>query len=175
MKKLSMKKTTAAAVTAAVGAALLLGGAGTLAYWTDEVEGESQTISAGDLALAGFDDGSWTYVADDSAVTKIVPGDVIETTVDVPVELVGDNIKADLSVAEKDGATTDGFGDVLDIAIDVNESGDSTYSFTEEFDATVPVTVTVTFPWDASTDATADNSTKLADYVFTLEYTLTQK
>ena len=80
MKKLSMKKTTAAAVTAAVGAALLLGGAGTLAYWTDEAASADQTISSGSLDLGTLDSGDWTVtngaVVDAAFTGGIVPGDV---------------------------------------------------------------------------------------------------
>jgi alternate signal-mediated exported protein len=183
MKKLSMKKTTAAAVTAAVGAALLLGGAGTLAYWTDEAASADQTISSGSLDLGTLDSGDWTVtngaVVDAAFTGGIVPGDVLTGTIAVPVTLTGQNIEADLLVDNleltADAAAPTDLASALELeVVSVDGTAGNTETFTES--DTVDVVVTITFPMGAAGEY---NSTTLASFesgslVFTADYTLTQ-
>ena len=105
MKKFSMKKTTAAAVAAAVGAALLLGGAGTLAYWSDTETSATQSISSGTLNLDAATGGAWSVKKSTAAPAvvfgpndTVVPGDILSTTINVPAQMVGNNLKANLTI-----------------------------------------------------------------------------
>ena len=46
-----MKKSTKALIAGGIGVALLVGGAGTVAFWTDEADGGDGVITAGTLDL----------------------------------------------------------------------------------------------------------------------------
>lgn len=183
MKKTSTKKTAVAAVAAAAGAILLLGGAGTLAYWTDTETSAAQTISSGTLDLGTIaDSGNWTikHVADgkettDAAFTgPIVPGDVLTTTVDVPVTLAGQNIKATLAIGDPTITGDQALADALEVDIvSVDGAAGDTKTFTGATSGTVPVVVQVTFPWGA--EAEYNDVTELKSLQFAAEYTLTQE
>lgn len=93
-----MNKMTKGALSIGVGAALLLGGGGTLAVWNAEATVAPGTIAAGDLNItAGA--GTWTNAAGktiDINNYKVVPGDVLTFTQALDMTLVGDQMKAKL-------------------------------------------------------------------------------
>ena len=74
-----MKKSTKGALAAGAAAALLLGGAGSLAYWTDAATVNGGQITSGSMDLTATDCSSatWLHIEDDSVVTTIVPGDTV--------------------------------------------------------------------------------------------------
>lgn len=78
---------------------LLVGGVGSLAYWTADGEADGGTITAGDLKLAdGVCGADWVY-ADGAAsagdpVTLFVPGDQITKQCTFALEASGDNLEA---------------------------------------------------------------------------------
>ncbi len=101
-----MNKLTKAAIAVAAGVILLMGGAGSLAYWSDSaLSGPTgQTISAGNLAITAVNAGSWTKafsgtttftagnpVADITAV-RIVPGNRLVYTQTFNVSATGDDL-----------------------------------------------------------------------------------
>ena len=100
-----MNKKTTGILAGAAGAALLIGG-GTFALWNDGESVPGGTITTGNLDVAPV--GSWTWVdlSEDRtdaghtipsiATHRIVPGDVIEGTVEFSAALEGDNIVAEL-------------------------------------------------------------------------------
>ncbi|MGN5237981.1 alternate-type signal peptide domain-containing protein [Rhodococcus sp. SJ-3] len=99
-----MNKKTKAAVAAGAGAILLLGGVGTLAFWSDEADlGGGGTITSGQLTLgecAGG--GTWTNVNAGTTIAdissfRIVPGDTVEYTCDTTLTAEGDNLTATLT------------------------------------------------------------------------------
>jgi alternate signal-mediated exported protein len=79
-----MNKTTKAAVATATGIVLLMGGAGSLAYWDSSANtgnGSSQTISAGTLNITAANSGSWTKgLYDNSNAVKVAPAAVADIT-----------------------------------------------------------------------------------------------
>jgi alternate signal-mediated exported protein len=196
MKKFNMKKTTTAAVAATVGAVLLLGGAGTLAYWSDTQTSASQTISAGNLDLNTITAGSWslqqvvttgtapntvtkktTPVTFDSATMSVAPGDVLTATVQVPVTLAGTNMKATLDVATPvitpavAGDTT--LTNALQVAVvSVDGTNGATKTFAAPKSGNVPVVISVTMPW--GTSANENIAAALKSATFSANYTLTQ-
>jgi alternate signal-mediated exported protein len=96
-----MRKTTKGALAVGAGVALLLGGAGTLAYWQDSAQiAPSGTIIAGDLDIAA---GSGTWAWSDGSTgfsqanSRIVPGDKVAYTQTFTVKTQGDHLKALLS------------------------------------------------------------------------------
>ncbi len=169
----STKKVATAAIAGGVGVALLLGGAGTLAYWTDN-SATSQEIQSGSLSLGTITD-EWTIQNGSGAaqafVGPIVPGDVLTTTVSVPVDVTGQNMKATLDVTD---AVVDGdqaLEDALQVkVVSVNGAAGSTATVTE--DATVPVVISVTFPF--GTEGQYNDATELAKAAFSATYTLSQ-
>lgn len=99
MKNSTLIKGTAAI---AVGAALLLGGGGTLANWNAEVTKTPGTIIAGDLNVTAAD-GVWTDREGKSVnigTYKVVPGDKLTYTQELTVKLVGDKMAATVTLAD---------------------------------------------------------------------------
>jgi alternate signal-mediated exported protein len=108
-----MNKLTKGAIAGAAGIALLMGGAGTLAYWNDssDVLASGQSISSGDLTLGTSGSPAWTVkpwngTASGSAVAipsigsfKMVPGDVLEYAKTVTLDAVGTTLKVELTLA----------------------------------------------------------------------------
>lgn len=95
MKNSTLIKGTAAI---AVGAALLLGGGGTLAAWNATDDAQAGTIVAGDLNVAAST-GEWTdrdLNPIDIRTYKVVPGDKLTYTQDLTVTLVGDKLAANV-------------------------------------------------------------------------------
>ncbi len=108
-----MNKSTKGAIAASAAAALLLGGAGSLAYWNSESTVEGTSITAGELKLESPSTGTWqitnngttTAVADINAV-RIVPGDKLTYTRSWTVKATGQNLKADVDVTGLNGSGT---------------------------------------------------------------------
>lgn len=147
-----MNKFAKGSLAAGAGVVLLLGGAGTLAYWNDTAELNGGTINAGKLDLDAAA-GSW-----DEEITTWVPGDRATFTTDLVLETEGDDIQGTIALDEDS------------IQISGDESGDfeiefapqgtlpagteyddaeQIISFAGEGTTTIPVQVTVTFPFDA--------------------------
>lgn len=175
-----MKKITSAAVAASIGAALLLGGAGTLAYWSDTKTSQSQNISSGNLVLGDITESTnWTIkrAAGGNAVSfnagsdKIVPGDVLTQTVLVPVTLIGTNLAAKLSVATPN--VTGNLKDQAQVAVATinGQAAGTGVVLDKNTNGKVPVTVTVTFPFgtkDTAANQGADRSLSISA-AYTLE------
>lgn len=197
-----MKKITKAAIAGTVGAALLVGGAGSLAFWTDSSEGPQVEIQSGqlDLGTVASTEQSWLIqqvvagtaaqpaVAFNAASDLIVPGDVLTTTVEIPVTLVGKNLEAvlavdvdALSVGEAPSAADTALlaalqgGGVTVTTINGTAVGTGVSSVNltpaSVTDGTVAVEIAVVFPWGT---AGQFNDAKLGDVAFQADYTLTQ-
>lgn len=97
-----MHKDLKAALAALAGAGLLLGGAGSLAYWNDTGDVPGGTITSGSLALADAGCGDWTLdggAVFDFGSDTVVPGDTLTRTCDFDISAVGDHLTADLTAA----------------------------------------------------------------------------
>jgi alternate signal-mediated exported protein len=98
-----MNKLTKATIAGAVGVALLLGGAGTLATWNSSATLPGGTIVAGNLKVdaTGTVAGVWTSAGKTISLStyKIVPGDVLTYTKTVNVTATGDNLVATLGLS----------------------------------------------------------------------------
>src|SRR6476620_2548405 len=97
MKNSALIKGTAAI---AVGAALLLGGGGTLASWNAADNAAPGTVVAGDLNVVKTAAGVWTDRAGatiDIATYKVVPGDKLTYTQVLDVTLTGDKMAANIT------------------------------------------------------------------------------
>lgn len=109
-----MKKQTKGAIAAAAAGALLLGGAGSLAYWSDSSTIGGNTITAGELQIAdcvaaagtsGWASTNPTTIAiptADLAAYRIVPTEVLEYNCTTSITAIGDRLNA---VIEADPAS----------------------------------------------------------------------
>jgi alternate signal-mediated exported protein len=174
MKNSTLLKGTAAI---AVGAALLLGGGGTLANWNDAATATPGSIVSGDLNLEAKE-GTWTNTADvdvteglEDGTYTVVPGDVLTFTQNLDVTLKGDNMAATISAtgwAANGGLTS---SNVLVSAPDIKLDGeDIDENLTAAVD-TQKVTASITFTFLADTTGREDVNTtfNFEDVAFTLE------
>lgn len=107
MRHRQINRTTKATLAAVTAGVLLLGGAGSLAYWNDSKTVTGGAINSGELSLTqevGQVCTDWTL---DSAggtttytpgVTLVVPGDVITKVCDYTVNAAGEHLTADLTM-----------------------------------------------------------------------------
>jgi alternate signal-mediated exported protein len=172
MKK-SVRTLIGVSLAAVIGSTLLLGGAGTLAFWSDSSAAAAQEIQSGTLDLgtsASITVSNPTIkqcAPTCSAVTAyaggaLVPGDVVSATMNVPVTLAGQNMKADFvitpsktapAVTTANTALTNALSikvvRVNNAAVTADAAGAATVSLTPASvtTATVPVTLEITFPW----------------------------
>ena len=94
-----MNTTTKGAVAAGAAAVLLLGGAGTLAFWSDGAAVNGGSVSSGSLGIDPVScAANWVYAAGNAqagaTVTRVVPGDTITKACTFTVGAAGDNISA---------------------------------------------------------------------------------
>ncbi|MBT0568284.1 alternate-type signal peptide domain-containing protein [Williamsia sp. CHRR-6] len=95
-----MNKKTKGVSAAAAASALLLGGAGSLAYWSDQETVSGANITSGALSLQPAGAGTWkdgTGATIDTTTFKIVPGDTLTYTATYTVEAAGNNLQANLT------------------------------------------------------------------------------
>jgi alternate signal-mediated exported protein len=165
-----MNKSTKGALAAAAGAVLLLGGAGSLAYWNDAATVAGGTINSGKLSLTDTTTGGgcaasvWTIdsaetpagVTFNPASDTVVPGDVLTKHCTYKINAAGTHLRA--TVATSGGAATGTLATALTTSGTFTVGGAAATTVTSADDGkTLDATVKVTFPYGA----TADNSTQL--------------
>lgn len=157
-----MNKTTKGALGASAAAVLLLGGAGSLAYWTDNATVNGGSVNAGNLsidAVDGCDALPWTYAgktANTGTVVNFVPGDVISKTCTFVIGAEGDNLAATPvipdSVDIKSAAAT--FEATVAATYELAGADYTGAAITEDNDGdTLAVTFEVTIPFGTDEDA----------------------
>lgn len=104
-----MKKTTKGALAAGSAAVLLMGGAGTLAYWSASTSVPGVDVQAGELKIINdsCDDADWVFDSGEDEAAKvyeagdlIVPGDELTKTCTFEVQATGEHLRAELDVTE---------------------------------------------------------------------------
>lgn len=175
-----MNKSSKGLLAAATGGVLLLGGAGSLAYWTDSVSVGGGTINSGKLTLTDTTSGtcaaaSWTIdsaenpagVAFDPATDTLVPGDVITKQCTYAIGADGTHLRADLTATG--GAATGALAGALTTSATFTVDGAAATSVTETNDGDVlAATISVTFQ-PGSDNTTQVKSASLSDFVVALE------
>jgi alternate signal-mediated exported protein len=138
----SNKKVLKGTLMVATGTALLVGGFGSFALWSEQDALPSDPISAGELSLQAQTE-SWVDESPDAATTawdpatdELVPGDTVTLTVPLTVTAVGKNLAGTIHL---DGAALDaeGFGPNFTVSYDVaptpeagvTHEGDGSVSF----------------------------------------------
>lgn len=168
-----MKKSTKGAAAAGTAAVLLLGSAGSLAYWTQTQDVTGGTIQSGDLSLSAPDCGDgWIYdTGEDTSgaaytpgTSLLVPGDVISETCTTAVTATGEHMRGTITAS----APTD----ISPFSVGVDTISDGTTAlvsggtFTEKNSGdTLSVTITVTFPSGSTTSPDTRNLTKSLDNI----------
>lgn len=156
-----MNKVTKGTLAAAAAGALLLGGVGTYATWSDTRTINAGTVTSGHLNLTTGTPGGWFYSGDTVATPSpvIVPGDTLTNTYSVTIDATGDNMKGNLAIAGYTPATgsdiTVGISPAGTLPAGVTASG-STISFAAAGTYTFNVSVTVTAGANAVEDGTLD-------------------
>lgn len=178
-----MKKSTKGALAAAGAAVLLLGGAGSLAYWTDSGTANGGDITTGNMSLSdGTCSGSWTYVGgndDGGTVTTIVPGDEITKDCTFTVTGDGDHLTANLSAPGDVTYTTNGSPTTMTLTSSASyDLGGTTYADGDSFPITGTQTLTahidVTFPYGNATTINANDTQNITATLDAITVTLTQ-
>jgi alternate signal-mediated exported protein len=166
MKNSALIKGTAAI---AVGAALLLGGGGTLASWNASTTQNPGTVVAGDLDVVA-DAGVWTD-RNGAPVTistyKVVPGDKLTYTQNLNVTLTGDKMAA--TVAATGTGAVNGFTAANVVVTDpVLMVGDTPVS--NPLTTSGTVTAAITFEFKSGTTGRSDvtKSYNFGSVAFTL-------
>lgn len=181
-----MKKSTKGALAAVAAGVLLLGGAGTLAFWSDSASVDAGTISAGELKLDdGTCDSDWVYAPgnaqEGATVTTIVPGDEIVKECEFVVTARGDNLQATPSVPTEITYTQTG-GDEnpastlsLTAAATYTIDGGAVTTITEANDGqTLAALITVSFPFGTESSVNANDTQNLVAELDDLTISLTQ-
>lgn len=180
MRGIQVKKSTKGAVAAAAAGVLLLGGAGSLAFWSDSVTIGGDTINSGHLSLddtTGTDDtcanAPWLM---DSAepgsafnplTDKIVPGDTLTKFCTFDVSAIGNHLRADLAAT---GGTASGtLAPPVTVSSVFTVAGATVTGITEANNGNeLKSKITLTFPKGLTKDNTSQGkSLNLTSYVVT--------
>ncbi|CAN5341215.1 hypothetical protein BH11ACT4_BH11ACT4_24550 [soil metagenome] len=153
-----MNKLVKGAVAAAVGIALLTGGAGTFALWNSSATVTAGNITAGTLSLAANADGVWKNgtTTIDPATFRIVPGTTLVFTQTLAINATGDGLTAGLTYSGMTGSGALDSSVTKTLAItstspNVTVSGNNVTVVSAATPATVKVTFTVSLPSSATT------------------------
>jgi alternate signal-mediated exported protein len=160
-----MNNTLKGALAGTAGIALLMGGFGSYALWSDSEQLAPSTVQSGELSIdttPGSYDDTRTATAGDWAVgDKMVPGDVITYTQTFTVKGSGKNLEGTIALAPA-AMSANGFGSGLTRSVTVTDTSDNTtlepsgtngFSFDAPFGtATLKAVVTYTFDASGTTD-----------------------
>jgi alternate signal-mediated exported protein len=159
-----MNKMVKGSVVGASGVALLLGGFGTYALWSDSDSVAGVTVTSGELDVSAGT-ATWSDISTTgpnlwSATTdKIVPGDTIKMTQVFTVKATGKNMKGTLTFTPGTASTT-AFGSNLTITPAVTASAGLTvvtpgtaWKFDAPLGSSETVTATVTYTFSSATTA----------------------
>lgn len=181
-----MKKATKGALALAAAGSLLVGGAGSLAYWTGTATVGGASIASGTITLSApdctnnvsagthgwqFDGGSAFTPGTDT----IVPGDSLTKVCNTTLTMTGNHIGATLALGSASFAGPGGDAN-LEAALSgasatFKVDGAAYAPITNPGTHTVQVTVTVPFPSGVTADNTKSVSATLDDLTFTATQT----
>lgn len=145
-----MNRSTKGAIAAAAAAVLLLGGAGSLAYWTADGDIAGGDIDAGTLTLSTPTCDPWEFENGDAytdGVSQIVPGDTLTRLCESELVAAGDHIGADLTFDSAAFTASNGLTDELDPSVVFTVDGGAYAPITAAGTYDIGATVTVDFPY----------------------------
>ncbi len=182
-----MNKLTKGSIAAAAAGVLLLGGIGTLAFWTDSEIIDGGSVTAGTLSLGPPTcDEAWVYAVDNAgvgdAVALIVPGDTITKDCTFVVNATGDNLEATLTIPDSAEFILTPAGDTdaesfeaTVAATYVSDGAAINSTITEANDGDiVTATINVAFPFGDETTINANDMQSVEAQLNEIPITLTQ-
>lgn len=145
-----MNRSTKGALAAAAAGALLLGGAGSLAYWSDTENVSGGIFTSGYLRLTDNTCATATWKLDggaDYTTQRIVPGDTLTKSCTFSIDGVGDHMTVSLDTATPTWSATNALTDDLsvDAAFDGSASGALGDPATVTKTETITAVITVAF------------------------------
>ena len=179
-----MKKSTKGAVAAAASGVLLLGGAGSLAFWSDSDVIGGGTINAGHISITEaspgtcastpftFDDGGTGATSPGAhdyvpGTSHIVPGDTLTKVCTFTVNASGDHLSANLVATG--GAEGGALASETDTSAVFTVAGVTQTTLTQADDgAAVVATITVDFPYGAATNGSQNAALTVSNYTIAL-------
>ncbi|WP_369373560.1 alternate-type signal peptide domain-containing protein [Promicromonospora sp. Populi] len=157
-----MERLTKAALATGGAAVLLLGGAGTLAFWTDEGLATGTDLTAGTLTMTDGTCGDWTLDGGDAITEGIVPGDTVTADCALTLGGTGDHLAlGDITVSAPTWAEVNALTGVLEVDVEsaTLDAVELTLPLTEpvavEAASDLVVTIAATFPEDSGNDTQA--------------------
>ncbi len=170
-----MKKSTKGVLAASAAGALLLGGAGSLAYWNANTTISGEGIASGQLGLGPANCSGWTLDSAENngasydGSAKLVPGDKLTNVCTYAITAEGAHLRA--NVVASQGAVTGGLASAFSVAAtDVEVNGGAVTSITSADDGqNMTVTIVATFDNPNAVDNTTQNLTgQLSDVTVNL-------
>lgn len=167
-----MNKATKGALAAAAAAAILAGGAGTMAAWNASSSLGSGSVTAGQMNIEQVGTGSWHWNTPGGAVfnpgsDKLVPGDTVVYVGDYKITAVGTNLKATLT------PTLGGVSGTLLPYLTVGNVGGTAATITAgDNNTTKQVGTTITFNAGTTGSDGATTTASLAGSTITLQQTI---
>ena len=161
-----MNKFAKGSLAAGAGLVLLLGGAGTLAYWNSEVTMDGGAINAGTLSLVEDNE-----ELDVKGPELLVPGDQKPFTANMVLTADGENLQGTVKLHPDTVVLLEKLDDTYDVDVTFGDADDTADGFTVvdanadyPYDSATfsgpgdykfPVTVTVTLPFGTEVDNTS--------------------
>ena len=165
-------------IAGATGIALLMGGFGTYALWSDSENLAAHSVQSGELDIATsagvYDDANSAAANDWTATDKMVPGDKVTYTQTFTVKGSGKNLKGTIVYAKPSLTTTfTGLVDTVDITSSTAGitagSTAGTFNFAQPFGtATLTAKVTYTLPAGTTNQVDQNKAATLPAAAFTI-------
>jgi alternate signal-mediated exported protein len=175
-----MRKSTKGAFAAGTAAVLLLGGAGTLAYWSDDATVDGVSIGSGRLDLEVDTCDDWQLdstggAGGDLGTREIVPGDSLTKTCTYTLTAEGDHLEATLGITSPawTGALAGKVTTTATFTVGaVTVTPGTPYAFEDGTPKTVTADFTVDFPFGTGVDnSSQDLTATLGDITMTVTQT----
>lgn len=145
-----MNKSTKGALAAAAAAVLLLGGAGSLAYWTADESVPGGTLTAGAISLSAPDCGTgWLLEGEafNPATGLIVPGDSLRKVCTLTLTATGEHIAGTLTLDDTAITGEPGLVGELVASADFTVDTVAASAFDGAGTYAIEATITVDFPY----------------------------
>jgi alternate signal-mediated exported protein len=171
-----MKNSLKGSLAAVAAAILLLGGAGSLAYWNDSESVPGASVSSGRLALGTPDCGAgWTLDGGAAYTTQqIVPGDTLTKTCTIDLVATGTHLGADLAIGTPTWTAANGLTAELTPSATFQVNGATTTHITSADDTgagEIVATIQVVFTGPAATNASQNLTAELQALAITATQT----
>jgi alternate signal-mediated exported protein len=156
-----MNKTMKGALAAGAAGALLLGGAGSLAFWSDSSDVPGASITSGELKLGAPDCGDGWLLDGGAAYSTqlLVPGDTLTKTCTIDLTATGAHLGADLAIATPTWSAANGLTAELSPTATFTVNGATTDHVTSADDTgtgEISAELTVTFDGDTASNDSED-------------------